>query len=187
MVICRLLRGEGRLVREINLSVWLISNELLEVDLRLDSRVQSAMSGENVFFPPYGVGALSEVVDPRVERAFPEDALSDAARHRGVKEGASRWGDARKTLRLFRQAGETATERGLDTVTEACIETNLETTEREATIEKLLKLPAQHLTVLSASTCFTERRSGDIVQPVTLTEVRELLSKLSNNTIKASV
>ncbi|ELY55476.1 orc1/cdc6 family replication initiation protein [Natronococcus amylolyticus DSM 10524] len=52
----RLLRGEGKLQRGINLSVWLVSNELLEVDLRLDSRVQSAMSDEAVFFPPYGEG-----------------------------------------------------------------------------------------------------------------------------------
>ena len=30
----RLLRGEGKLARGISLSVWLVSNELLEVDLR---------------------------------------------------------------------------------------------------------------------------------------------------------
>ena len=46
----RLLRGEGRLKRDLSLSVWLLSNELLEVDLRLDSRVKSAMSDEAVSF-----------------------------------------------------------------------------------------------------------------------------------------
>jgi len=35
----RLFRSEGRLKRHLNLSVMLISNELLSVDLRLDSRV----------------------------------------------------------------------------------------------------------------------------------------------------
>ena len=35
----RLLRGEGRLERGLNLSLFLLSNELLEVDLQLDSRV----------------------------------------------------------------------------------------------------------------------------------------------------
>ncbi len=39
----RLLRGEGKLLRGVQLSAWLVSKELLEVDLRLDSRVESAM------------------------------------------------------------------------------------------------------------------------------------------------
>ena len=61
----RLLRGEGKLAREISLSVWLLSNELLEVDLRLDSRVQSAMSDEAVFFSPYSNDELDAVLVPR--------------------------------------------------------------------------------------------------------------------------
>ncbi len=38
----RLLRGEGKRKRGIDLSLWLLSNELLEVDLRLESRVDRA-------------------------------------------------------------------------------------------------------------------------------------------------
>jgi archaeal cell division control protein 6 len=52
----RLLRGEGKLARDISLSVWLVSNELLEVDLRLDSRVKSTMSDEVVFCRPIATG-----------------------------------------------------------------------------------------------------------------------------------
>jgi Cdc6-like AAA superfamily ATPase len=59
----RLLRGEGKLAREISLSVWLVSNELLEVDLRLDSRVESAMSDDVVFFASYGEAEVAD--DPR--------------------------------------------------------------------------------------------------------------------------
>jgi Cdc6-like AAA superfamily ATPase len=66
----RLLRGEGKLAREIQLSAWLLSNEVLEVDLRLDSRVESAMSDETVFFGPYGIAGLEAVVGPQLERAF---------------------------------------------------------------------------------------------------------------------
>jgi archaeal cell division control protein 6 len=54
----RLLRGEGKLKRGLNLSVWLLSNELLEVDVHLDSRVRSAMSGETVFFPTLWGGRI---------------------------------------------------------------------------------------------------------------------------------
>ncbi|MFC6768697.1 Cdc6/Cdc18 family protein, partial [Natrinema soli] len=73
----RLLRGEGKLSRGIDLSVWLVSNELLEVDLRLDSRVASAMSDEAVFFPPYGAAELEALLAPRLARAFHGGAVPD--------------------------------------------------------------------------------------------------------------
>ena len=55
----RLLRGEGRLKRAISLSVWPISNELLKIDLWLDSHVKNAMW---VFFPPYKGAELIDVL-----------------------------------------------------------------------------------------------------------------------------
>jgi orc1/cdc6 family replication initiation protein len=173
----RLLRGEGKLKRELNLSVLLISNELLAVDLRLDSRVESAMAGEEVFFPPYGIEMLGQIVTPQLERAFREGALPDEERAYGIRTAARRWGDARKTLRLFRQAGETAVERELDAVTRDCIEDNLETADQEAVTEKLLGLPFSHFFVLSGVTRWTERPSGDIKQPVTTNEILEIIQK----------
>lgn len=102
----RLLRGEGKLQRGIQLSVWLLSNELLEVDLRLDSRVQSAVSDEAVFFPPYGRDELATLLEPRVERTFRDGALPEEAFSYRVREAARREGDARKALTLFRQAAK---------------------------------------------------------------------------------
>lgn len=171
----RLLRGEGKLKREINLSVALISNELLRVDLSLDSRVQSAMDGEEVFFPPYGVESLGAILEPQLEQAFKAGALPDEVRAYGVREAARRWGDARKALRLFRQSGETATEQGLEQVTRECVEANLEATDKEAIVEKLLQLPLNHFFVLTGVTGWTKQPSGDIVQPVTTLEVHEAL------------
>ncbi|MDG5820205.1 AAA family ATPase [Natronococcus sp. A-GB7] len=169
----RLLRGEGKLKRGIDLSVWLVSNELLDVDLRLDSRVESAMSDEAVFFPPYGPDALAAILEPRLERAFRAGAMTDEAFEYGVQEAARRWGDARKALTLFRQAGETASERDLDQVTTDCIETNLEATDREATVSKLLDLPTNHYVVLTAVTGWNRR--GEIKQPVTTADVHSIL------------
>jgi cell division control protein 6 len=173
----RLLRGEGKLKREIQLSVWLLSNELLEVDLRLDSRVQSVLSDESVFFPPYQTPELAEVLAPRLERAFRAGAISQAAMDYGINMAAMRWGDARKALTLFRRAGETANERGLDEVTQACLDANLEGTDKEATIDKLLSLPVQHFFVLVGVTSWSERLSGEIVQPVTTDQVTESYQK----------
>ena len=170
----RFLRGEGKLKRDIQLSVWLISNELLDVDLRLDSRVQSAMSGETVFFPPYGRAELTAILTPRVEAAFRDDALSEDVLADGVREAAQRWGDVRKALTLFRHAGETATERDLAAITEACLTANLETTEKADTLAKLEQLPLNHLVVLTAAVAHRDRR-GRIVQPVSVTQIHETL------------
>ncbi|ELY55812.1 Cdc6/Cdc18 family protein [Natronococcus jeotgali] len=169
----RLLRGEGKLARGINLSVWLLSNELLEVDLRLDSRVESTMSDETVFFPPYGEEELVAILEPRVERAFRDGAVPEDAFEYGIREAARRWGDARKALTLFRQAGETASERGLDEVTKDCLEVNLETTDRDTTMETLLDLPFNHFLVLTGITGW--KRGGEIRQPVTTAKVHEFL------------
>lgn len=167
----RLLRGEGKLKREINLSVWLLSNELFEVNLRLDSRVQSAMSDEEVFFPPYSSESLAAILEPRIEQAFHDGAMPEEVFEYGVQEAARWWGDARKALTLFRQAGETAAEQELEAVTTDCIDANLETTDKEVVREKLLQLPLNHFVVLTGITSLTDPWSGEIIQPVTTAEI----------------
>jgi Cdc6-like AAA superfamily ATPase len=133
------------------------------------------MDGEKVFFPPYGVDLLEQILRPRIERAFREGAVSDDVFAYGVREAARRWGDVRKALRMFQQAGETATERGLAQVTRECLDANIETTDKEAVTEKLLALPFNHFLVLTGVIGWTEQPSGDIKQPVTTAEVVEIL------------
>ncbi|MDZ7746848.1 MAG: AAA family ATPase [Halobacteriales archaeon] len=188
----RLLRGEGKLKRDIQLSAWLISNELIEVDLRLDSRVESAMSDEAVFFGPYLTGDLDVIVGPQLDAAFRDAALPVEVRDYGIREAARRWGDARKTLRLFRRAGEAATEQGLAAVTRECIDANLDATDAEATKEKLLSLPFNHFLVLLGITSRYNPQTEEIIQPVSTAQVGETLRNddltvechLSNRTIR---
>ncbi|ADJ13930.1 Cdc6/Cdc18 family protein [Halalkalicoccus jeotgali] len=169
----RLLRGEGKLARDVQLSCWLLSNELLTVDLRLDSRVQSVMGDRELFFPPYGHAKLEAILKPRVEQAFRDGTLSDDTFDHGITKAAYRWGDARRALRLFRQAGETANERDLEQVTTDCLDTNFDATEREATIEKLLSLPPNHFMVLIGVAQWENTRTGEIIQPVTTAQIQE--------------
>ncbi len=171
------MRGEGKVSRGLNLSVFLVSNELLEVDLRLDSRIQSAMSGEGVFFAPYAARELELILAPRLEDAFREGALPEDVFEYGVRRAADRWGDARKALTLFRHAGETADERELGQVTAECIDANVETTEKATTVEKLERLPLSHTAVLAAATLHRESETGAIVQPVTTQQIAEALQR----------
>ncbi|KAB7519461.1 Cdc6/Cdc18 family protein [Halosegnis rubeus] len=170
----RLLRGEGKLKRDIQLSAWLISNELVEVDLRLDSRVESAMSDEAVFFGPYGTSELDAIVGPQLDAAFRDETLPVGVREYGIQEAARRWGDARKTLRLFRRAGEAATEQG-GVVTRDYIDANFDATDAEATKEKLLSLPFNHFIVLLGITSRYNPQTDEIIQPVLTTQVGETL------------
>lgn len=181
----RLLRGEGKLKRGLNLSIWLLSNELLEVDLRLDSRVQSAMSGERVFFSPYGGSDLKQILTPRLEEAFRSGALPEEVRSYGIHKTATRWGDVRKALTLFRHAGETANERGLAVLTTECIDANLDATEKAETVEKLISLPAQNFRVLAAITAFTTAE-GNIRQPVTTERVHDAYGETVSDTDRLS-
>jgi Cdc6-like AAA superfamily ATPase len=176
----RLLRGEGRLKRGLELSVIVLSNELLEVDLRVDSRVDSVVSGEEVFFGPYGAEALRDIVSTRVERAFRPGAVSEDVLTYGVRLAADRWGDARKTLTLFRRAGETANVRGLEVLTRGCLDANLDETDKERVLAKLASLPLNHLLVLTA--VVARRSGGEIKQPVTTAEVEATLSGLELST-----
>lgn len=110
---------------------------------------------------------------PRLQQAFQDDILPGDITKYGLKKAANRWGDARKTLTLFRRAGETAVEREFAQLTRACIDDNLEATDQEAVREKLLSVPAQHFFVLNAVTGWTDQRTSEIVQPVTTKEIAE--------------
>ena len=57
---------------------------MLNVDLRLDSRVESVMSDEQVSFPPYDFEELATVVGPCLDRAFHEGTLPDDVREYGL-------------------------------------------------------------------------------------------------------
>lgn len=162
----RLLRGDERLERGIDLSLILISNQLLEVDLGLDSRVRSTMSDERVRFPLYEVDQLQTILKPRLQEAFKDGALPADVLAYGIEQAAARWGDVRKTLTLFRRAGETANQDDIDVVTTDCIDRNLAGTEREEVLEQLLGLPEQHFFVLYA---VATRSDGGTVEPAAVT------------------
>lgn len=112
----------------------------------------------------------------------PRESNGRSGRERSPRRSAStasgrrarRWGDARKGLTLFRCAGETANDRD-ETVTRACLKTNLQQTDKEATIAKLRQLSASHLGVLVAITARRNPRTGAVDQPVTTARIAAVL------------
>jgi Cdc6-like AAA superfamily ATPase len=135
------------------------------------------MSDETVFFPPYGRAELATVAGPTLDQAFREGALPAAVREHGLREAARRWGDARKTLRLFRRAGETANEDDSEIIAKSHIDTNLEATDKDDVISNLADLPNNHLSILICVVSWQRRSSEQIVQPITSTKVRKSYEK----------
>lgn len=74
-----------------------------------------------MFFGPYEFRSLGLVLQPRLKTAFVDDALPEEVMKTGIAIAVNRWGDARKTLTLLRQAGELANDCGLAAVTQACL------------------------------------------------------------------
>lgn len=54
----------------------MVSCEVFDVDLRFASRIGNAMSDEEVF-SPYNYAKLREIIEPRLERPFHNEGISD--------------------------------------------------------------------------------------------------------------
>lgn len=182
----RLLRGEGKLQRGLNLSVWFLSNHVLDVDIQVDSRVKSSMSDETIFFESYDVPQLRALLEPRLEDAFVDGAIPTATKRYGVYQAALNWGDARKALTLFRQAGERANEREATTVTNADINACRLTTEKEEVLEKIRSLPPLHGLILRILTGYRDPTTGEIIQPIRTTQVAEFMEERSSSGLPPS-
>lgn len=93
-----------------------ISNDLKYGD-RLDTRVESSFSPDEIVFPAYDANQLGDILDRRRD-AFHENVLSGDVVPLCSALAAQEHGDARKAIDLFRLAGEIARDQGADKVLE---------------------------------------------------------------------
>lgn len=90
-----------------------ITNDLGFVE-RLDPRVKSSLSEEELVFPPYNAVQLQDILKQRAELAFVKGVLGDGVIEKAAALAAQEHGDARRALDLLRVAGELA-ERSAET------------------------------------------------------------------------
>ncbi len=144
----RLLRGEEKISRDINTSLFLINNKLQHIDFDLDSRVDSVMSEEQIFFPPYNKRELNNILDPIIDKAFRKDVISDEVREYGISRVSETWGDARRALDLFRRAGDITIYQNSDSIKKEIIDDCIDSSGKSVLIEKFTSLPLQHYLIL---------------------------------------
>src|SRR5205807_7599296 len=94
-----------------------ISNSLTFKD-KLDPRVRSSLSEEEMVFNPYTVEQLQKILSERAKLAFSDDVISGAAINLCAAMAGRENGDARKAIDLLRVAAEIAERERLTKVEE---------------------------------------------------------------------
>ena len=94
-----------------------ISNDLTFKD-RLDPRVLSSLSEEEIVFTNYSVGQIKEILEERIKVAFISKAIEQAAINLCAAMAGQEHGDARRAIDLLRVAGEIAEREQADSIKE---------------------------------------------------------------------
>jgi len=98
-------------LKNTKLSIIGISNDLSFTD-RLDPRVKSSLSEEEIIFPPYNANQLQDILVQRAGSAFNDGILEQGVIAKCAALAAQEHGDARKALDLLRVAGELVERQG---------------------------------------------------------------------------
>lgn len=94
-----------------------ISNDLTFKE-RLDPRVLSSLSEEEIVFTNYTVNQINEILQDRIKEAFVPNIVEPAALNLCSAMSGQEHGDARRAIDLLRVAGEIAEREQSDTVKE---------------------------------------------------------------------
>ena len=94
-----------------------ISNDLTFKE-RLDPRVLSSLSEEEIVFTNYSVGQIKEILEERIKVAFISAAIEQAAINLCAAMAGQEHGDARRAIDLLRVAGEIAEREQADSIKE---------------------------------------------------------------------
>jgi archaeal cell division control protein 6 len=138
-----------------------ISNSLTFKD-KLDPRVRSSLSEEEIVFNPYTVDQLRQILQERAKLAFNEGAISDAAVNLCAAIAGREHGDARKAIDLLRVAAELAEREGTTKVDEKHVRASEDSIERDAPFVALKNAPVHHKLVILAVIKSTNGTTGKV-------------------------
>jgi archaeal cell division control protein 6 len=148
-----------------------VSNSLTFKD-KLDPRVRSSLSEEEMVFNPYTVEQLQKILTDRVKLAFNDDVISNAAINLCAAMAGKENGDARKAIDLLRVAAEIAERERSTNVGEKHIRLAQEKIEKDTNYE-VLKNSTTHTKIVILA--ILKSKNGNTG------EVYEIYSSLCNN------
>ena len=154
-----------------------ISNDVTFVD-RLDPRVRSSLSEEEIIFPPYNALQIQAILNQRVEFAFNKEVLGQGVVEKCAAYAARDHGDARRALELLRVAGEVADRKNHKKVTIEHIDEAEGKIDRDRIIDIVATQPKQYQIVFYSIISLNHVRNNQLFTG----EVYELYKSLCNKT-----
>src|ERR687884_1252145 len=166
-----------------------ISNSLTFKD-KLDPRVRSSLSEEEMVFNPYTVEQLRKILDDRAKLAFNDDIVSDAAINLCAAMAGKENGDARRAIDLLRVAAEIAERERAPKVEESHIRLAQEKIEKDTNYEVLKNSTAHTKLVILAITKSKNGNTGEVYEiysslckhseqePLTQRRITQIISEL---------
>jgi cell division control protein 6 len=138
-----------------------ISNSLTFKD-KLDPRVRSSLSEEELVFNPYTVDQLRQILHDRAKVSFNEGAISDAAVNLCAAIAGREHGDARKAIDLLRVSAELAEREGATRVDEKHVRAGEDRMERDAPFIALKNATTHNKLVILAVMKSKSGTTGDV-------------------------
>ena len=138
-----------------------VSNDLTFKE-RLDPRVISTLSEEEIIFTNYNLPQIREILDARIEVAFDDGVISDAALNLCSAMAGRESGDARRALDLLRVASEIAERSQVPTVTEDHIRLASEKIEENKEVVALRSYPLHEKLLIMAIMKSSEISTGEV-------------------------
>lgn len=141
-------RSQGKL-EDAYVSIIGVSNDL-QFQASMSAKTRDSMVVSEVNFEPYDANQLRSILDSRVEGAFKDGAVQEAAIAKTAALAARDTGSARQALRLIRKSGDIACNKGDKTVTDDHVEDALDELETINVTNSLTSLTTNDQAVLLA-------------------------------------
>src|ERR671933_97995 len=166
-----------------------ISNSLTFKD-KLDPRVRSSLSEEEMVFNPYTVEQLQKILMDRSKLAFHDDAVSEAAINLCAAMAGKENGDARRAIDLLRVAAEIAERERASKVEERHIRLAQEKIEKDTNYEVLKNSTTHTKLVILAIIKSKNGNTGEVYEiysslckhseqePLTQRRITQIISEL---------
>jgi cell division control protein 6 len=117
-----------------------ITNDLNFIT-RLDPRIKSSLSEEEMVFPPYNALQLKDILEQRAKLAFNEGVIDASVIEKCAAMAAQEHGDARRALDLLRIAAEIAERTGSPKITVEHVDLAQEKLENDTFLETIKSQP----------------------------------------------
>ena len=159
-----------------------ISNDLKFTEF-LDPRVKSSLGEENMIFPPYDAGDLTDILNQRIELALRERAIDQEVVPLCSALAAQEHGDARRALDLLRMSAELAERAKAPRITKKHVRLAQNKIEIDRINEVVRTLPTQSKLLLLAILLQEKyNKKMDTTGAITTGEVYEIYKDLCKKT-----